>query len=55
MSEYTLFTIIIMSILGFMWTTNSLLNVIVKVMLFGLVVYGLYLMFGPTDLITKFA
>lgn len=55
MSEYVTFSTIIMFVFGMMWSKNTFLNIMIKTILFIMVVFGLYLLFGPENLITKFA
>ena len=55
MSEYVLVVSLFSAILAFLWSTKGLGNVLVKVTLFVIVIWGLYLLFGPTMLIAQFA
>ena len=55
MSEFILIAAILFSILGFAWSSRTLLNCTIKTGLFGMVAWAAYLMFGPANLIAQFA
>ena len=55
MSEYVLYQAVLTLLFMFWWSTNGFFNCFIKSCFAASVIWSLYLMFGPMNLITKFA
>lgn len=55
MSEYVLLNSIFSFMFAIVWSKDSIPNLLTKVSLYVNTIWGAYLMFGPTNLITQFA
>jgi hypothetical protein len=53
MAEFVLFSTIIMFTLATIWSKNGVANLLIKVALYCMTVWGLYNFFGPANLVAQ--